>query len=222
MRITYILTQIKEKNSYLTKKENSDNISEAHKGGVMLSKTVRIRLTKKNSDGVFVLIVLENPQLKEIIGRKRNPFPKPAGSGLPGGRVQPNESDEEAAYRELFEETGIRGIPLKKIGEILNIKREEEEDDHMTVVFEGDASNFNGKLQANDEAIVKAEWVSISPHHDAFGQLIHAGKQYPFYRTHLSLIYRTHAEIRRYEELLLWKERKEEDNDAWEEIPDSQ
>jgi 8-oxo-dGTP pyrophosphatase MutT (NUDIX family) len=36
---------------------------------------------------------------------------------LPGGGVEPGESPEEAAHRELEEETGLVGQPLRRVGD---------------------------------------------------------------------------------------------------------
>lgn len=173
----------------------------------MLSRTVRIRLTKRNSEGeLCVLLVLENPQVKEIAGRKDNPFFKPKGAGLPGGRAHPNETEGRAAIRELDEETGLIGIRLRKIAEI---DHSNEDNEHVIHLFEGEVPDADASLGAfprDEGAIVKAEWV---PMLIAFGSLCHGGEEYPIYKSHMELIYRTHKEIKRYEEMENRREQKE-------------
>lgn len=49
-----------------------------------------------------------------LVRRKNEPF---RGKWcVPGGFVDPDETAEHAAYRELEEETGISGVPLKFLG----------------------------------------------------------------------------------------------------------
>ena len=62
--------------------------------------TADIVVLKKNDENYFVL----------LIERKHDPF---AGSwALPGGFLNMDETLEEAALRELEEETGITGVAL--------------------------------------------------------------------------------------------------------------
>lgn len=154
---------------------------------------MRIRLTKKDSKGFpCVLLVLENPQVKVIAGRKDNPFSKREGAGLAGGRVQPEETEERAGYRELEEETGLTNIKLYKIAEI---DHSSEDSNHIICLFEGEGTD--AELCPKDEAIVEARWVRLN---EASGRLEHEGKVYPIYNSHLGLIHRTHPAIRHYEE----------------------
>ena len=58
------------------------------------------------------LLIAKNEVL--LIRRKNDPF---SGSwALPGGFVDPDEKIPDAAMRELQEETGIAGIPLREFG----------------------------------------------------------------------------------------------------------
>ena len=60
-------------------------------------------------------IVVFNPQRNKILFCKRTSDPYKGLFNLVGGKVEPGESGARAAYRELFEETGIsdRDIELK-------------------------------------------------------------------------------------------------------------
>lgn len=57
-----------------------------------------------------ILIVSEDGMILAV-SRKNNPN----DFGLPGGKVDPGESDEEAALRELEEETGLKAIDLNPV-----------------------------------------------------------------------------------------------------------
>ena len=53
------------------------------------------------------LIVVFNEKLEKVLFCIRSKEPYKGLYNFVGGKVEENESDEEAAYRELFEETGI-------------------------------------------------------------------------------------------------------------------
>lgn len=52
----------------------------------------------------------------ELLLIRRGGHPYLGCWALPGGFVEPNESCDEAARRELFEETGLSDVPLEQLG----------------------------------------------------------------------------------------------------------
>ena len=56
--------------------------------------------------GYNVLVVF-NYEKSQLLMCKRKKNPYKGLSNLVGGKIEPNENGEDAAYRELFEETGI-------------------------------------------------------------------------------------------------------------------
>jgi 8-oxo-dGTP diphosphatase len=62
------------------------------------------------------LILKQEAQGYKILLIRRGRHPSFGMLALPGGFIEMNESLEESAARELFEETGIKGIPLKQLG----------------------------------------------------------------------------------------------------------
>lgn len=54
----------------------------------------------------------------DVLLIKRGTPPKIGEWSIPGGRIEAGETQEEAALRELFEETQIRGKLLGKVAEI--------------------------------------------------------------------------------------------------------
>jgi len=92
-----------------------------------------------------------------LINRKREPFK--GKWALPGGFVNLDEELDDAAARELAEETGIAGVRLEQIytaGEIGRDPRGRV----ITIVFMGVASAKQQKIKAGDDA-ADARWFDI-------------------------------------------------------------
>jgi mutator protein MutT len=53
-----------------------------------------------------------------LLVRRANP-PAQGMWSIPGGRVEPGESDEQAVVRELREETGLMGVAGREVGTVL-------------------------------------------------------------------------------------------------------
>ena len=65
---------------------------------------------------VTVDIAIFTGEVPELLLIKRKHFPFEGYWALPGGFVEMDESLEEAALRELEEETGVSGVPLTEVG----------------------------------------------------------------------------------------------------------
>ena len=101
------------------------------------------------------LIVVFDENLNKVLFCIRAKEPYKGLYNFVGGKVENNESDEEAAYRELFEETGI--------------DREDIELDHFMDLnyfkYENNIQVFYGILKHNvklKEEKNKLEWVVIN------------------------------------------------------------
>jgi ADP-ribose pyrophosphatase YjhB (NUDIX family) len=107
----------------------------------------------------------------------RNPRkPTPHFWKLPGGKGKPGETPEEAAVRELEEETGIRVSMLD-----LGLVDQEDRGDHVIYVFRVEVPNLAGLLTRGDEGeevkvFMPEEILGMKdfflPHRDAVGQII--------------------------------------------------
>lgn len=109
--------------------------------------TADIVILKKATNQNFVL----------LIERKYPPY---AGMwALPGGFLNMDETLEEAALRELQEETGITGIELQQLHTFSKVNRDPR---HRTIttVFIGSA-NENSVTKAGDDA-AKVKWFNLN------------------------------------------------------------
>ena len=103
-------------------------------------------------------VVLDSQGRLLVIKRGR-----PPGAGLwsiPGGRVEPGESDAEALVRELLEETGLRVEPGVLLGGVTR-------PGPASVVYEiydYTATVVSGDLAAGDDA-AEACWVTAAALH---------------------------------------------------------
>ena len=73
------------------------------------------------TQGAFVIVLNESQQIL-LVKRKDVPL-----WDLPGGRVDPGESAEEAAVREVLEETGYNAALSAKIGVYQRPKFQDEQ-----------------------------------------------------------------------------------------------
>jgi 8-oxo-dGTP diphosphatase len=110
--------------------------------------TADIIILKKNNNQTFVL----------LIERKHQPFE--GMWALPGGFLDMDETLEEAAIRELHEETGISGVELNQFHTFSKVNRDPR---HRTIttVFIGFADVKTAAPKAGDDA-AKAQWFDLN------------------------------------------------------------
>lgn len=76
---------------------------------------------------------------------------------IPGGRVQPGETDGEAVRRELREETGLS----VEVGPLLGLVHRPASGGATFAIYDYSARVITGTLQAGDDA-AEVRWVSAS------------------------------------------------------------
>ena len=108
--------------------------------------TADIIILRKNNSQHFVL----------LIERKHPPFE--GMWALPGGFLNMDETLEEAALRELQEETGIKGVQLEQFHTFSKVNRDPR---HRTIttVFIGYTDDNISPVAGDDAA--KAQWFAL-------------------------------------------------------------
>ncbi len=90
---------------------------------------------------------------------KRGRYPFEGRWAIPGGFLEIDEELETAAARELQEETGLSGIPLKQMQTFGKCGRDPR-GRMITVTFMGITPKDNNKIKAGDDA-ASAKWFDI-------------------------------------------------------------
>lgn len=92
----------------------------------------------------------------QVLLIRRGKPPREGEWSLPGGRVEPGESFEQCALRELLEETNVRAKLLKKVAEI-----DGNFGTHHYMLHDYLAEWESGDVRAGDDA-AEAKWVAMS------------------------------------------------------------
>jgi 8-oxo-dGTP diphosphatase len=92
-----------------------------------------------------------------LVKRKGEPFK--GRWAIPGGFIEMDEELEDAAARELAEETGLTGVPLEQMRTYGTVGRDPR-GRQITVVFMGVVEQKQAAIKAGDDA-AEAEWFNI-------------------------------------------------------------
>lgn len=106
---------------------------------------------------IIILKLFNSQQSVLLIERKHPPFE--GMWALPGGFLEMDETLEEAALRELQEETGITGVKLAQFHTFSKVNRDPR---HRTIttVFIGQADEHTVTPEAGDDA-AKVRWFPL-------------------------------------------------------------
>jgi len=124
-----------------------------------------------------------------LVERGRDPYK--GRWAIPGGFVELNEQLEDAARRELQEETGLTGVPLEQMHTFGDIGRDPR-GRQITIVFMGILLEEQPQPKAGDDA-AKARWFDIRnlpgniafDHSDVLAFAIGKLKRRKAYRLHI-------------------------------------
>ena len=89
-----------------------------------------------------------------LVIKRANP-PAAGRWSIPGGRVEPGESDQQALLRETSEETGL----VVDVGEMVGIVERDGPAGSVYVIHDYSCGVISGELTPGDDA-VDARWVS--------------------------------------------------------------
>ncbi len=80
---------------------------------------------------------------------------------IPGGLIENGETAEEAAIREVYEETGIKVDKVEFVDAVTKVIWDEENNVlYHFAIFDYKTTSFKGEAQAQDDAL-NAKWVKF-------------------------------------------------------------
>ncbi|HLC78068.1 MAG TPA: NUDIX domain-containing protein [Candidatus Nanoarchaeia archaeon] len=121
-------------------------------------KELKNRYEKPSVTADIVIFTIKDRDLKVLLV-KRNLVPFKDRWALPGGFVRINESLEDAAKRELEEETGVKDVYLEQLYTFGDPKRDPR-GRVITVSYMALVNSEKIKLKASTDA-AEAEWFSV-------------------------------------------------------------
>ena len=95
----------------------------------------------------------------EVLLIKRGNEPFKGVWAFPGGFVEMDEELETAAERELFEETGLKGVQLEQLHTFGTVDRDPR-GRQISIIFTGCTDQGNMEVSAGDDA-AEARWFDI-------------------------------------------------------------
>lgn len=99
-------------------------------------------------------VLIQNPETGLFLGVTRKNDHN--DWGIPGGKKEPGETDEQCAIRECLEETGIKALGLIKIYEDLNYVSPRSQEIYEAITFL--VTHYDGKIHTSEAGLV--DWVS--------------------------------------------------------------
>ena len=122
-----------------------DAMTTGQTGGHILSdeQAEQDKQKQKTMKAATVLVIADDGKVLAVSRRD-----DPSAFGLPGGKVDPGETLEQAAARELQEETGLTATDLRPVF------TRREDDGFTTTTFVGKVS---GQINTDEEGVIR--WV---------------------------------------------------------------
>ena len=122
-------------------------------------KLVESENEKKEDDLSLNAVVIIFDDEMRMLMLKRSSYPdqwEPNSYSLPGGSINKNEDSEDAAIREVFEETGIK---LEKLIEKFVIQRDDNNVEHVFISkLPADKENYEIILNKENDGYVWVSW----------------------------------------------------------------